>query len=377
MRLTLVIGGLRCGGAERVLSSLANGWRRDGHTVTLVTLQGGRESPFFPLDPGVSLTPLGVSRPSRHVLDAVATNVRCVRALRAAFRQSRPDVIVSFLTAANVLSLLAAAGLPAPVIVSERTHPALCPLPGVWRWLRKRIYPRARAVVVQTDRVAAWFPGWMRSRVVVIPNPVARPNHSGARKAGPEGRGAVLGVGRLTREKGFDLLIRAFAEATRPHDGWDLVVAGDGPERQALAGLAASCGVADRVRLIGRQADIRHTYAAADIFALPSRFEGFPNALLEAMAAGLPAVAADCLAGPREIICNERNGLLVKTENVKALALALSRLITDASLRQRLGAEAARVVDTYDAEAIRQRWNALMMKVAGSRRGGRPHPSLR
>lgn len=377
MRVTLLIGSLRCGGAERVLTSLANGWRRDGHAVTLVTLQGGRESPFFPLDPGVSLTPLGVSRPSRHVLDAVATNVRCGRALRAAFRQSRPDVIVSFLTTTNVLALLAAAGLPAPVIVSERTHPALCPLPGVWRWLRKRLYPRARAVVVQTDHVAAWFPRWMRSRVVVIPNPVARPNRAGARKARPDGYGTVLGVGRLNRQKGFDLLVRAFAAATRRQDGWDLVIAGDGPERQALAEIAAACGVADRVRLIGQQADIQHTYASADVFALPSRFEGFPNALLEAMAAGLPAVAADCLAGPREIICNERNGLLVKTENVEALALALSRLITDRSLRRRLGAEAAGVVDTYDAEAIRQRWNALIVKVAGSRRGGRPHPHLR
>ena len=173
------------------------------------------------------------------------------------------------------------------------------------------------------------------------------------------------------------MLIHAFTEATRSRDGWDLVIAGDGPERQALAEIAAACGVADRVRLIGQQADIQHTYAAADIFALPSRFEGFPNALLEAMAAGLPAVAADCLAGPREIIRNEQNGLLVGTENVEALALALSRLITDASLRRRLGAEAAGVVDTYDAEAIRQRWNALLMKVAGSRRGGQPHANLR
>ena len=373
MRLTLVIGSLRCGGAERILAWLANGWRRDGHAVTLVTLQGGRESPFFRLDPGVSLAPLAVSRPSRHILDAVMTNVGRVRALRAAFRQSRPDVIVSFLTTTNVLALLAAAGLPAPVIVSERVHPALCPLPGVWRWLRKRLYPRARAVVVQTDRATAWFPGRMRSRVVVIPNPVARPDRAGPRKTRPDGHGTVLGVGRLTRQKGFDLLIRAFAEATRPHDGWDLVIAGEGPERQALAGLAARCGVADRVRLIGRQADIQSTYTATDIFALPSRFEGFPNALLEAMAAGLPAVAADCLAGPREIICNERNGLLVEPENVEALTLALSRLLTDASLRRRLGAAAAGIVEAYDADAVHQRWNALVAEVAGERHVGRTH----
>ena len=372
MRLTLVIGALRCGGAERVLTTLANGWRRDGHAVTLVTLCDGRELPYFPLDPDVLLAPLGVARPSRSFLEPIAINLACARALRAAFRRSRPDVIVSFLTTVNVLVLLAAAGRAFPVIVSERTNPELCPLPRVWRWLRKRLYPRADAVVVQTRRTAEWFPRRMQSRIVVISNAVARPQGPGPRKTGHDHRRTVLGVGRLGREKGFDLLVRAFAEATQSHDGWDLVIAGDGPERAALAALAASCGVADRVRLIGRQTDIRRIYTAADVFVLPSRFEGFPNALLEAMAAGLPAVAADCANGPREIIRDEQNGLLVGTENVDALARALSRLIGDAGLRRRLGGEAAKVVDRYDAGEIQQRWNTLISDIATrGRRHGR------
>lgn len=375
MRLTLVIGALRCGGAERVLTTLANGWQRDGHAVTVVTLQG-REPPFFPLDPAVSLAPLGVGRPSRHLLDAVTGNAVRVRALRAAFRRSRPDVVVSFLTTANVLVLVAALALAVPVIVSERNHPGLSPLPPAWRWLRKRLYPRADAIVVQTRRTAEWFPRRDQSRLVVIPNAVERPNDVAPEAAGGRG-GTVLGVGQLHRQKGFDLLVRAFAAAAGRGEDWSLVIAGEGPERQALAALATSSGVADRVRLIGRRTDIQRIYAAADVFALPSRYEGFPNVLLEAMAAGLPAVAADCPTGPREIIRDEQNGLLVETENVEALALALSRLITDASLRRRLGAEAARVVETYDADAIQQRWSALIAEVAGSRRGGQLHPYLR
>ena len=126
------------------------------------------------------------------------------------------------------------------------------------------------------------------------------------------------------------------------------------------------------MRLIGRQTDIRRIYTAADVFVLPSRFEGFPNALLEAMAAGLPAVAADCANGPREIIRDEQNGLLVGTENVDALARALSRLIGDAGLRRRLGGEAAKVVDRYDAGEIQQRWNTLISDIATrGRRHGR------
>ena len=364
MRLTLVIGALRCGGAERVLTSLANGWRRDGHAVTVVTL-GDDEPPYFPLDPEVSLAPLGVARASRSFLESFATNLACVRALRAAFGRSRPDVIVSFLVRINVLVLFAAAGRAVPVVVSERSHPAFEPLPRAFEWLRKGLYPRADAVVVQTRRMAGWFPQRLQPRIVVIPNAVVPPGGPGPRKTGPVDRGTVLGVGRLVRQKGFDLLVRAFAATTQHHEGWKLVIAGEGAERTALAALAESCGIADRVRLVGRQGDIRSLYAQADVFALPSRWEGFPNALLEAMAAGLPVVATDCPTGPREIIRDEQDGLLVGTEDVNALTQALTRLIGDPDLRERLGAEAANVADRYEAGAIQQLWNALISDVAG------------
>ena len=368
MRLTLVIGSLRCGGAERVLTSLANGWRRDGHAVTVVTLGNDEEPPYFPLDPEVSPAPLGVARPSRTFRESIVTNLACVRALRRSFRQSRPDVIVSFLTRINVLVLLAALGRAVPVIVSERNHPALEPLHRAWQWLRKRLYPHADAVVVPTRRIAEWFPQRLQPRIVVIPNAVAPHGRSGPRETGRVDRGTVLGVGRLVREKGFDLLVRAFAAATRRHEGWNLVIAGEGAERAALAELAESCGVAGRVHLAGRQADIRRVYTEADIFVLPSRREGFPNVLLEAMAAGLPAVAADCPTGPREIIRGERDGLLVATENADALARALVRLIDDIDLRKRLGTEAVRVTDRYGAAEIRERWTALVSQVSRRRR---------
>ncbi len=208
----------------------------------------------------------------------------------------------------------------------------------------------------------------MQPCIVVIPNAVTPPVELGLRKTGRVDRRTVLGVGRLVRQKGFDLLVPAFAAATRCDGGWELVIAGEGPEREALAALAASCGIADRVRLIGRQADIRRLYAQADVFALPSRWEGFPNALLEAMAAGLPVVAADCLTGPREIIRDEHDGLLVGSEDVDALTQALFRLISDTDLRRRLGAEAAGVADRFDPGAIQQRWNALASDLASPSR---------
>ena len=365
MRLTLVISSLDCGGAQRILTTLANDWCRAGHAVTVLTLSDGERAPFFPLDTGVSTEWLAVERHSRHPLGALANNLVRVRTLGTALRRSRPGVVLSFLATVNVLVLLAAAGSGIPVIVSERSNPELAPLPRAWRWLRQRLYPRADAIVVQTRRAAEWFPKRLQSRIAVIPNAIERPDIAPSRSIERAGGGVVLGVGRLAPEKGFDLLVRAFARAARNRTGWRLVLAGEGPERPALTALAAASGVGDRVRLIGRQADIWPTYAAADVFSLPSRFEGFPNALLEAMATGIPAVAADCRNGPREIIRDGRDGLLVRTGDVDALARALSRLIGDPELRRRLGAAATAVVDRYGLDAVQARWDTLIADVAG------------
>ena len=372
MRLTLVIHSLGCGGSERVLTSLANTWQRAGHDVTVMGLTDGDQPPFYPLDPRVSLEWLAVARTSRNFLEAVTDNIGRVRALKAAFKRARPDLVVSFLTSTNVLVLLATRDRTVPVVVSERSNPRRDPVPRAWQWLRMRLYPRAAAIVVQTRRTAEWFPPRLQSRITVIPNAAPFTGVPRPRGAGCADRGIVLGVGRLEHQKGFDLLVRAFAEATRGHRGWELVIAGDGSQRAALAALAASCGVADRVRLPGTQADIGRVYAAADVFALPSRFEGFPNALLEAMAAGVPSVAADCPTGPREIIRDEHDGLLVSAEDVVALTGALSRLINDPQLRGRLGAAGAEVTDRYGPDKIQARWDALVADVAGRGRADTP-----
>lgn len=369
LRLTLAIPTLGCGGAQRVLTALANRWRRAGHAVTVLALADADRTPFFSLDCGVRVERLSAPRDSRHILDAVVSNVRRLGALRSALQRSRPDLVLSFLPTASVLTLLTTAGRGTPVAVSERGNPERQELAWEWRLLRRLLYPRAAAVVVQTRRAGEWFSTGLQARATVIPNAVARPPGIRPRAVTRPGSGIVLGVGRLEREKGFDLLIAAFAQAARDHGGWELVIAGIGSERGALAALADESGVGNRVRLIGLRADIWPLYAAADVFALPSRHEGFPNALLEAMAAGLPVVAADCPNGPREIITDECDGLLTPAGDVDALAHALSRLIGDAGLRRRLGGAATAVAARYGVEAIGQRWDALIADVAGRARG--------
>jgi glycosyltransferase involved in cell wall biosynthesis len=287
-------------------------------------------------------------------------NARRLLRLRQLLRASRPDVVLSFLSATNVLTMLATRGLGVPVIVSERSDPQRQALPAAWRALRWLTYPLARHVVVQGELARAGL-GWpSRRRSVVAQNPVQLPP-----AARPRDQPIVVGVGRLVALKRFDLLVRAFA-ANAPHcPDWRLVIWGDGPERPRLEALARELGVAGQVALPGQTAKPGAWLDHAGIFALTSRYEGYPNALAEAMAAGLAVVATACPVGPRTMIRHEVDGLLVGNGDLSELTQALGRLMSDPALRRRLGAvsRGSGRAQPYD-QAIAA-WSDLILRTAG------------
>jgi glycosyltransferase involved in cell wall biosynthesis len=180
--------------------------------------------------------------------------------------------------------------------------------------------------------------------------------------ARPSGLPLVLGIGRLSREKGFDLLICAAAEARRP---FRLILLGEGPGGKGLRELAGRLGVADRVEFPGFQGNPYAWLRAAAAFVLPSRYEGFPNSLLEAMALGVPCVATRCPTGPEEIVTDDVDGLLVPVEDPGALAAAIDRLLGDPELRERLGRAARERVRAYDAPGMVRRFESLIEEVTG------------
>lgn len=361
-RLTLVIGSLGGGGAERVLTILANAWVARGDAVALVTLD--REAPFYPLDGRVAYRPLGVAGRSAGVAAAILNNALRIRALRAAIRESRPDAVVSFVDTTNVLTLLATRGMGVPVVVSERTDPNHFPIGRAYGALRRWLYPAAQAVIVQTEAAARFFSRKIRERTHVIPNPVlpapAKP------PATPQVK--IVALGRLSREKGFDLLIEAFASVACEWPEWSLEIWGEGPERSALEKLVMEAGISGRVRLPGSTQAPLSVLRAASLFVLPSRVEGFPNALLEAMAAGLPVLAADCRSGPGEIVRDGVDGLLVAPGDAAALAEGIRRLLGDSALRARLAARAPEVVGRFALDRVVALWDATL--VEASRGGG-------
>ncbi len=362
VRLTLIISSLHMGGAPRVATMMANYWAQKGHLVTIVTYLPPAED-FFSLLPSIDRVAVGGVKPSPNLIVAIAHNIHRLRLIRNAIQASRPVVVISFMDTVNVLTILARFGLHIPLIISERVDPRYYQIGRFWAGLRFLLYPFADDLVVQTESVRQWALRLMpASKIHCIPNPVPEPPTLDKLERS-EGKSILLASGRFIHQKGFDILIRAFAKCAMEHPQWHLrIVGGDGDQREPLEALVAALQLTDRVELRGKSTNILEEYANADLFVLPSRYEGFPNTLLEALTCGLPVIATDCPSGPAEIVRHGIDGLLVPPENVEALASALDELMSDDSKRARLAKQALDVRERFSLEKIMAQWEALIEK---------------
>ena len=360
--IAAVISDLAPGGAQRVLLMLAKHWQSSGDRVQLITL-GRTSGDFFDVPPGITRHDLSVSEAFGSLVRSAIKRGAVVRRLRRLLRGEKPDVVVSFIDETNVMATLAAAGTGIPVVISERIDPRHHQLPRVWRLLRRRVYPHADRLVIQTEAVRSWAEGLMApDRVEVIPNPVT-PCASGEMNRDR----VVLAVGRLTPQKGFDLLLRAFAASQIAAQGWIVHVSGRGGEEASLRELARALGVESSVKFGGVTGDTAELMRSASIFILSSRYEGFPNVLTEAMSHGMAVASFDCPSGPAEIIRHDVDGLLVPPENIEMMAGALARLASDETLRQRLGGRAREVCSRFSIERINDRWQQVFDSITRQR----------
>ncbi len=363
MKIAILISSLRCGGTEKTASLLANAWISQGDQVQILTLSGPEVGPFFPLDPKVQHLPLGLQGDSPTKLHGLLNNAKRVFAIRRTLRRLRPDVVVAFMEGTTALAILAAAGLRLPVVLSEVAVPALQSSGFFWRIVRKLLYPFATAIVVPSQGVQHYFAQDLKLRCSVIPNPVERNPRP---KASAHGPARLVAVGRLSREKGFDTLLAAMALVHQAHPETRLTIYGEGPLRAELESMRDALGLRSIVEMPGTTRSLANEFHAFDIFILSSRYEGFGNVLCEAMAAGLAVVSFDCPTGPREIIRDGIDGLLVPANDAAALANTINRLIENEEQRIALAQRAPDIVSRLGIEQIAQRWRELWAPVARS-----------
>jgi len=268
----------------------------------------------------------------------------------------KPDVVLSFIDQTNIRTIACLIGSGIPVVVSERIHPGHHPIPRSWAVLRRIVYRFASALIVQNGDIADWFRKSVPTRcLVIIPNAVRDSTFLGDHHSRVD-ESIILGMGRLVRQKGFDLLLRAFAKAKLADDGWRIVILGEGEDRQALTRLSDNLGVLKSVETPGYVTNVSDWILRSSIFALPSRYEGFPNALLEAMQLGTACVGFDCPSGPGDLIVDGNNGLLVSPGDVDAFSEALRRLALNRPLRERLAREATKVAGTFSINRVYGLW---------------------
>jgi glycosyltransferase involved in cell wall biosynthesis len=353
MRIAFFISRLGAGGAERQAAILCCHWAEQGHDVLLVTNSDGEC--HYPLHPAIR----------RHNIPVTGLGV--LFHIRRVVRDERRDVAISFMDTVNVKVLAALLGTGVPVVVSERnvlsslfqtTNPLRAWIFGL---LRHLLYPTASALVVQSNAIAEEArKGHFSRHVHIIPNVSASAPPSDVTRDGK----TVLAVGRLLPQKGHDVLIRAFALVTEQFPDWRVKIVGTGPGAVMLENLAQTLNVRDLIEFAPVTRDIWRTYQEAEIFVLPSRFEGFPNVLVEAMQAGCPAIVSDGPGAQREIVTDGFDGLMFTMDAPETLARQLVRLMTQPETRQMVREHARQSVGRYKPEAVLPPWDDLLEEVA-------------
>lgn len=364
MKILMLQGGFGAGGAEKIMAMLAEHRIRQGDQVTVAAMQMPQTGSYFRYPPNAVLRVLDREKPG-----GALTHLRRISAIRELLAVENPDLVISFLTKVNVLTLIASLGFNKPVIISERNNP-LRQSRHLWRVAQNIAASRARLMVMQTEAARQDLPPRLHAKARVIPNPCAP---LAFRPPPPSPHFRFVATGRLDRQKGFDLLIRAFAALPADLSDSQLTIFGDGPERAALCHQIKEAGLTDRVHLPGLSEAAAGWLSAGDALVVSSRFEGFPNVLAEATCSGLPSIAFDCPYGPSEIIADGRNGLLVPDGDVGALSAAMARLARDRELRARIACGDPEHSARLAPSQIMFEWDQAIHKAFT---GGKLHPPI-
>lgn len=354
------------GGVERMIVTIMNALVARGHEVDLFTWDLASAESFYPIAPEISWHRLDMGDPN--VRASKKLMLQRARTIRALISRLEPQAVVCFQDGPFIAMRAYTLGFQIPIIAAERNAPSRFEHISAARY-QGLIYQGLRfaaRITIQWERYRASYPNFLHDRIVCIPNPIF-PASAKAQPNVPSsgGRYRLLSAGRLGFQKNYNVLIEAFACLARKFPDWDLVILGNGQDRTGLEALITARDLEDRVLLPGTTSSVAQWYASSHLFCLPSRWEGFPNALAEALAHGLPAVGfAEC-AGVGDLIAHERSGLLAEGNgDAHNLAVALEKAMSSGELRRSMGGIAIESVSRFDPPKVFAQWEQLLFEVA-------------
>ncbi|MFW6015506.1 MAG: glycosyltransferase [bacterium] len=350
------------GGAERVLATLANELSRRGYDIVILTLTS--DESFYKLDPAVKI--IGAKFDVNQNNKVIRNFHMGINGMRAIFfinryiRSWKPEIVLSFLTHTNILSLkVHLFNRRIPLVISERCEPNARNF--LSRIITKYFYPMANTLVCQSKKVANFFPKYAQKKIKVIYNPINRESIPHALPL--VRRKVIVGVGRLFSQKNFSLLIESFNDIKDEFPEYILEIYGEGHLRDDLQTKIKNLGLHDRVFLMGIKKDVMKSVYDAQLFVLSSDFEGFPNALVEAMASGLPVISTDFSTGIAREFVKKENGIVVPVGDKSSMSNAIRRILYDNDMQKRMSQKNRTIMNKLSTRKIVDIWSRVFEEV--------------
>ncbi|APY07145.1 hypothetical protein BWZ20_01980 [Winogradskyella sp. J14-2] len=357
--IAFVIGALSPGGAERVITNLSNNLIED-FKVTIITFI--ESDPFYALNDSVNVISCfkELTNP-KSFLGSLKLNYAILKKVSKITKQEKVDLLIGFITQANIKAVLAAKLNRIPCLISERNDPLKNDIPRFWVILRKYIYPKADCLIVQTEKVKQVYERLIKkTEMEVLPNPISTELSKLRKEYSADRENIILSVGTFNNDKRQERIIDAFYKLQLSN--WQLLLIGEGPNESKLKALIKELNLEDKVTMLPKIKNVHDYYNKASIFAFASKAEGFPNVLLEAMHFGLPSLSTDCNYGPSELITNGENGFLAPVDDQDAFVDYLEKLVDNKALRLSFSKESKKTTENFLDTHVTSSWRDLISK---------------
>ena len=354
MKIVFYISSLNKGGAERVISNLANYFSNDKKNEVYLIL----ESPIvkYTISNNVHVITLEKSNKEYNLVTKKIRYIGYIYKLKKIFRKIKPDIIIPFLALPAFMALISR-NKSSKVIIGVRNDPKTEYTTFLKKKMMHKLYPKANGFVFQTKEAQAYFKQIINCKQTIIYNAVSDDfvNYTNDFKRRKKD---IVAVGRLHKQKNYPILIEAFTDIAKRYPNYKLVIYGEGPEKENIKKIISNNKITDKVILAGNVDNIKDKISDASLYVMTSDFEGMPNALIEAMVLGLPVISTDCpCGGPKELINSGKNGILVGVNKKQELIGAMERLLCDENFANKLGDEARKIIKKVDPNIIYTQWD--------------------